>query len=747
VFMIPAMNNETLIYNAPWHLIPCSYVPPESMINIIHTILSKTITSLDTSILSLNSVSQVVESQLLDFITKISKLCSNETTYHTFEHTYHMFISAHTLLELMLKTEGVQTYGIKTNTMLHFAFLFSALIMDVDHPGMSNRMLEEDRIAIIYNDQSSIQQNSLATAFRLLLRPDYDDLRKSIFYDAADYAQFRRVVIDLVLSTDIESPERIQIAKSKWKEAFGDPSSGLRGNMTKKPPPDEKKRNGLDFKLNVQDVRDTQGGARPLRERFFRKRGSLDCCKTAHDDDSDDYMSLSPSASSLADEDEFRKNLETHPVDLTFEESVEALRQSLAKSVPDQVEYISSFDNNETETKHELEHGVEFGVDLSPAEILSRRGSEVMSSRKYSVTKSEFEDEEYNGGFGSRKSSDNDLLSMRRGSGLRSANSSRRSSCRTVKSGEGDEQSKKVLSRRGSLTKSPRKPSVTKSKFEDAEYNVGFGSRKSSDNDLLSMRRDGGFGSRKSSDNDLLSMRRDGGFGSRKSSHNDLLSMRRGSSANSNRRSSNRTVKDGEGDGQSKRGTRRSSEVKKRKSVRRFSNPTISATSLSELRLGIRRALDFTDGVVDHYPVQSSRHTLSIGDLQVAFDDEIDPLRASAVLELMMAVVLVAPMMQSWDVYKKWQMLLFFEQKSASAKGRVDDPDLMWFSDQVTLFDSYVVPLANKVDACDVFYKEEHGYFVNLAANNRTQWMNEGPDIIEKMINEWDCYISEYDPF
>merc|ERR1719221_1990759 len=85
-----------------------------------------------------------------------------------------------------------------------------------------------------------------------------------------------------------------------------------------------------------------------------------------------------------------------------------------------------------------------------------------------------------------------------------------------------------------------------------------------------------------------------------------------------------------------------------------------------------------------------------------------------------------------------------FENKSASAKGRVDDPDLMWFSDQIALFDSYVVPLSSRIDDCDVFYKEENEYFVDLAMNNRSQWMNEGPDIIEKMINEWDCYIAEY---
>ena len=184
---------------------------------------------------------------------------------------------------------------------------------------------------------------------------------------------------------------------------------------------------------------------------------------------------------------------------------------------------------------------------------------------------------------------------------------------------------------------------------------------------------------------------------------------------------------------------------------RRFSNPTISATSLNELRLGIRSALGLY-GVIDNFTANtSSRRMLSASsskaDVQVDIDDEFNPLRASAVLELMMAVIFVAPMMQSWDVYKKWQMLLFYEHKSASAKGRADDPDLMWFSDQVTFFDSYVVPLSNKIDECEVLHKEKYGYFMDLTMNNRRKWMLEGPDIIQKMVNEWDSYITEYDPF
>ena len=41
------------------------------------------------------------------------------------------------------------------------------LDLDVDHLRMSNGVFEEERIAIMQADQSSIQQNAVATAFRL----------------------------------------------------------------------------------------------------------------------------------------------------------------------------------------------------------------------------------------------------------------------------------------------------------------------------------------------------------------------------------------------------------------------------------------------------------------------------------------------------------------------------------------------------------------------------------------------------
>lgn len=64
---------------------------------------------------------------------------------------------------------------------------------------------------------------SLYVAFSELLQNEFQILRDTILPSDGDYRRFRKTVVNLVLATDIASPERTQIRKSKWKEAFGDP--------------------------------------------------------------------------------------------------------------------------------------------------------------------------------------------------------------------------------------------------------------------------------------------------------------------------------------------------------------------------------------------------------------------------------------------------------------------------------------------------------------------------------------------
>ena len=94
---------------------------------------------------------------------------------------------------------------------------------DVDHQGIPNRQLSRENhpLALLYNDKSIAEQNSLKVAFSTLMDPRFAELRHTLCPTSEDQFEFRRIVIDLVMCTDIASPERMQITKSKWAEAFG----------------------------------------------------------------------------------------------------------------------------------------------------------------------------------------------------------------------------------------------------------------------------------------------------------------------------------------------------------------------------------------------------------------------------------------------------------------------------------------------------------------------------------------------
>lgn len=173
-------------------------------------------------------ITNEVVAQLRNYVKNILS-AYQAVPYHNFEHCYHVTISVNKMMEMILHPLPDETlpptFGFRDDPLMQFALLFSALIHDVEHQGIPNRQLanEDDVLAIQYNDTSIAEHKSLFIGFNELLKPDYFLLRKAVFPEKEDYRRFRAAVINLVLTTDIASPERSQIGKSKWKEAFGDP--------------------------------------------------------------------------------------------------------------------------------------------------------------------------------------------------------------------------------------------------------------------------------------------------------------------------------------------------------------------------------------------------------------------------------------------------------------------------------------------------------------------------------------------
>ncbi|XP_056629675.1 cAMP-specific 3',5'-cyclic phosphodiesterase isoform X2 [Diorhabda carinulata] len=82
------------------------------------------------------------------------------------------------------------------------AALFAACIHDVDHPGLTNQFLinSSSELALMYNDESVLENHHLAVAFKLLSNDGCD-----IFCNMTKKQRqtLRKMVIDMVLSTDM----------------------------------------------------------------------------------------------------------------------------------------------------------------------------------------------------------------------------------------------------------------------------------------------------------------------------------------------------------------------------------------------------------------------------------------------------------------------------------------------------------------------------------------------------------------
>lgn len=82
------------------------------------------------------------------------------------------------------------------------AALFAATIHDVDHPGLTNQFLinSSSELALMYNDESVLENHHLAVAFKLLQNEGCDIF---INFNKKQRQTLRKMVIDMVLSTDM----------------------------------------------------------------------------------------------------------------------------------------------------------------------------------------------------------------------------------------------------------------------------------------------------------------------------------------------------------------------------------------------------------------------------------------------------------------------------------------------------------------------------------------------------------------
>ena len=163
-----------------------------------------------------------------------------KNSFHNFEHACHVTMSVSKILKRIVtpdldvnQLKGERslashvhdyTYGINSDPLTLLAIIFSAMIHDIDHRGVSNIQLmkEEPGMAHMYSNKSVAEQNSLDLAWNLLMEDAFDELRACMFHNRQEMMRFRQVLINVVLATDIFDKELNELRKARWQRSFYD---------------------------------------------------------------------------------------------------------------------------------------------------------------------------------------------------------------------------------------------------------------------------------------------------------------------------------------------------------------------------------------------------------------------------------------------------------------------------------------------------------------------------------------------
>lgn len=136
--------------------------------------------------------------ELAGFLTAVERAYRADVPYHNALHAAdvtqatHFFMVRGGLAESMSAVEKL-------------ALLVAAAVHDVAHPGRNNAFLVAtgNELARVYNDRTVLENHHVARAFELLARPENDFLAAVRAEDPAAYAEFRALVVEHVLSTDL----------------------------------------------------------------------------------------------------------------------------------------------------------------------------------------------------------------------------------------------------------------------------------------------------------------------------------------------------------------------------------------------------------------------------------------------------------------------------------------------------------------------------------------------------------------
>jgi hypothetical protein len=183
-----------------------------------------------------------------NFVLEIEKGYGASNAYHNKAHAASVLHMCHALMKhgnvAKIVGEGQWFKRIKVDTnnadgdenkeqvgdFEFFACLFAAIIHDYEHPGVNNQFLVRSLStrSLLFNNAHVNEQHHVSAAYQVMLKPDCNFMENS-FSNNNEFVEFRQLVIDLVIGTDMEDNKKIntqlQDALKAAREAFNAKSS------------------------------------------------------------------------------------------------------------------------------------------------------------------------------------------------------------------------------------------------------------------------------------------------------------------------------------------------------------------------------------------------------------------------------------------------------------------------------------------------------------------------------------------
>jgi len=172
-------------------------------------------------------LSPKIEKMLRSLVTGIASMY-HENSFHSFEHASHVTMSVTKLLGRIIDASPTSVYA---HPLTQFACVFSALIHDVDHQGLSNSQLKGTMLSEKFQNRSVTEQNSVDVAWNLWSQPEFADLRALVYPSEQEYKFFRQLVVNSVMATDIMDSDWKQQRDERWERAMAGTDANLKASV------------------------------------------------------------------------------------------------------------------------------------------------------------------------------------------------------------------------------------------------------------------------------------------------------------------------------------------------------------------------------------------------------------------------------------------------------------------------------------------------------------------------------------